>query len=178
METLGSRGAFPSVEALVSVAGRPAQLCIGVSLQNVHLPYGRQPGFNTVLGSSDDAGKTWRYLPVTHVQDDLRFSSASPLMDASGACYLSVAPLIGPSTVALSERVLDTTVYRLRPGTDAPLEVAATLPRQEAWLGGMYTAQGAKATLALLWSAPITPISQDAPLSVAPYAFSAITISP
>jgi hypothetical protein len=113
---------------LVTSAQRPARLCVGLNL--LSNPPGPQfPVGDLVLGASDDAGASWHYTRITHLQEDGRAGDPLPLMDGRGNCYVSVAPFgdrVGGSAST------DSTIPRLAGTAGAQPEVVATFTRQVA----------------------------------------------
>jgi hypothetical protein len=121
---------------LVTAPTQPTRLCVGLDF-SVHLQGDRFPVNDLVLGASDDAGASWRYTRVTHIQDDRRTGDPEPLMDAQGNCYVSVAPWGGSPTGATSAST-DSTILRLAPGVAAQPEVVATFTRQYAGVVAVF----------------------------------------
>jgi len=131
---------------------QPSRLCVGLDAQ-AYLPGDRFPVRDLVLGASDDAGATWRYVPISHIQADGRSGDPEPIMDAQGNCYVTLAPW-GTSTSVPSAST-DSTILRFSPGGDAQPETVATLTGQFA--GAVAIAQTSQPGRLNLWAVS-TPI--------------------
>jgi len=107
---------------------QPSRLCVGLNI-SVNLPGDRFPVSDLLLGASDDAGATWRYTRISHIQEDGRTGYPEQLMDARGTCYVSVVPY-GSGLTGGRSASTDSTILRLAPGDGAQPEVVATLARQ------------------------------------------------
>ncbi|HEV2458126.1 MAG TPA: sialidase family protein, partial [Ktedonobacterales bacterium] len=108
---------------LVTSPQQPSRLCVGLNV-SVYLPGDRFPVSDAVLGASDDAGTTWHYTRISHIQEDGRIGDPYPLMDAEGNCYTSVVALGGGSAGGQSVST-ESTFLRLAPGGGAQPEVVA-----------------------------------------------------
>jgi hypothetical protein len=137
---------------LVTSLHQPSRLCVGLEVL-VYLPGERFPVTDLVLGASDDAGVTWHYVAISHIQEDGRSGDPEPLMDVRGNCYVSLAPQ--DISAADPSASTDSTILRLSPGGDAQPERVATLTRQFAGAAAVVpTSQPGRLNLWAL-SAPI-----------------------
>src|SRR5262249_2992408 len=98
-------------------------------------PGERHPESDAVLGASDDAGATWHYTRISHIQQDGRAGDPYPLMDAQGTCYASAVPLGALASLCggptgSPAAATDATIVRLGPPGGPPPGVVATLARQ------------------------------------------------
>jgi hypothetical protein len=94
-------------------------------------------------------------------------------MDSQGACYVSVipdgssptdAPTGGQATATVST---DSTILRLAPGADAPLEVVATLVRQVASVVAVWPTSQPNRLDLLVESRPLVAVGAAFELSAA-----------
>ncbi len=120
--------------ALVTSPQQPSRLCVGLNIQ-VRIPSEQLPESDLLLGASDDAGATWHYTRISHIQEDGRSGSPEPLMDARGACYVSVEP---SGVVGAGVPSTESTLLRLGPGDRAQPEVIATLKGQVAGVVAVF----------------------------------------
>jgi hypothetical protein len=138
---------------LVTSPQEPSRLCVGLNV-SVNLPGDQLPVDDLVLGASDDAGVTWHYTRISHIQEDGRFGDPYPLMDAEGNCYTSVFPLSGGSAGGRSASA-DSTFLRLAPGGGAQPQVVAARARQFAYVVAVFpTSQRDRLDLTVV-SAPL-----------------------
>ncbi len=141
-----------SERPLATSPQQPSRLCVGLEAQ-AYLPGVRFPVNDLVLGASDDAGATWHYAPISHIQKDGRSGAPEPLMDAQGNCYVTLAPW--GTSAAIPSASTDSTILRFSPGGDAQPETVATLTGQFA--GAVAIVQTSQPGRLNLW-AMSTPI--------------------
>jgi hypothetical protein len=92
---LDFEGAMPpqNGRSLVSRPEQPSRLCEGLIIL-VSVQGFRFPRFDLVLGQSEDAGRTWRYIRVTRVSQHRLFEGDPAVqMDAAGRCYTAISPI-------------------------------------------------------------------------------------